>query len=66
MFPPHTHKRTFIIPHQGFKVRMIVLAYREISDGFAMSCFAAFVRKQGRKKLKSNIELTFPTAWGAV
>ena len=63
--PPHTHKRTVVVNYQGHKVVMHVLAYREIDDDFARSCFDDYVRSQGRKKLKCDVELTFPTLYGA-
>ena len=63
--PAHTHKRTVVVNYQGHKVVMHILAYREIDEMFARSCFEDFARSQGRKKLKNDVELTFPTLYGA-
>ena len=35
-------------------------------DNFARSCFADFLRKQGKKKLRGDIEIHFPTTLGAI
>jgi len=63
--PPHTHKRTVVIKYQGHKIILNILAYREIDDNFARSCFDDFARSRGGKQLKSDVELTFPTLYGA-
>ena len=62
--PPHTHKRTFRVPYQGYHVTLIVLAYREIDDAFARSCFDDWMRSRGRKKMKEDMVVTFPTLLG--
>ena len=64
MKPPHI-RRTVLFRHQGHKVLIHILAYRQIDDDFARSCFQDFLRKQGRKKLRQDVELTFPTLLGA-
>jgi hypothetical protein len=65
MMPPHTFKRSVQFEHKGRKVTLHVLAYREIDDGFFYSCVADWVRSQGRKKMTSDMEITFPTLYGA-
>ena len=62
--PPHTHKRSVQFKRNGFKVVLHVLAYREVDDDFLYSCVSDWIRSQGKKKLKTNMEVTFPTLYG--
>ena len=65
MLGQHTHKRSARFKYKGFTVILHVLAYRDIDDEFFNSCVSDWVRSQGRKKIKCDMEITFPTLYGA-
>ena len=62
--PPHKFKRKFIVPYQGHKIIIKILAYRKIDDGFANFCIGDVIRNLGKKKLKSDMEVIVPTLYG--
>jgi hypothetical protein len=56
-------KRTIRFKYQNHNVTMHITAFRQIDDDFAASCIADF--KRATKKLKHDVEVTFPTLLGA-
>jgi hypothetical protein len=64
MIKPHTHKRTEIYKIQGFRVTAHVLAYRPIDNNFMDESVADWLKRRGKKKLTSDMEVEIPTLYG--
>jgi hypothetical protein len=61
----YSHYKTEVFKRNGFKVRITVYGFKPIDDAFFESCVQDYARSLGRKKVKSDVEVVWPTIYGA-
>lgn len=66
MLKPPTHERTQLYTVDGHILQLRVLAYCPVTDAMMAGCLSDWLRSKGKKKLKTDMAIEFPTLYGLI